>query len=135
MQISADNQLELSPDFNGETAARKSAIHFNTPAGDLSNLQTPADEENPASPAKQEDKSPTLSRESQQASQLVTPFGDEAFEVTKTALTNSLAVRERNRDAPWVYCYKVKRDRLKLSQLLTSKSPTDPAVDELLPAF
>ena len=135
MQISANNQLELSPDFGPDSAARKSALHFNTPAGDQSNLQTPADEETLHSPTKSNEKEAFQSRESQYASQLVSPFGNEGYEVTKTALSNSLTLRDRNRDVPWVYCYKVKRDRMKLSQLLTSKSPTDPAVDELLPAF
>ena len=127
--------MELSPDFGPESAARKSALHFNTPAGEQSTLPTPAaDEEAPNSPVKNETEF-NQSRQSQYHSNQVSPFGREAFDGSKTALTNSLVARDRSRDVPWVYCYKVKKDRLKLSQLLTTKYPTDPAVDELLPAF
>lgn len=50
----------------------------------------------------------------------------------RCAVTNKLLERERRRDATWVYCYKIKRDRLRMSNLIvTSTSP----VDNLLPAL
>lgn len=98
---------------------------------------TPAEDEKAITHIKNEEKQEELieSRESQHISNLVSPFGPDDLEETKTALTNSLVLRDRNKDVPWVYCFKVKRDRLKLSELLTSKSATDPAIDKLLPAF
>ncbi|XP_039268163.2 uncharacterized protein LOC120343117 [Styela clava] len=49
----------------------------------------------------------------------------------RVAVTNKLLEKERRRDAPWVYCFKIKRDRLRMSNLIvTSTSP----VDNLYPA-
>ena len=96
----------------------------------------PVEDEKLALPKKDNETQVSIeSRESQHFSNLVSPFGLDNSKIAKTALTNSLVLRDRNKDPPWVYCFKVKRDRLKLNQLLTSKSTCDVNVERLLPAL
>lgn len=116
------NELELSPDAQVSVDVARSSMHFNTPA------EVPIRSEEPI-------KTPAEDHVTRGSFSHVLSFGADNGESESGILTNRLVSRDRQRDAPWVYCYKVKRDRLKLSNLLTCKSATDPTVDQLLPAF
>nr|XP_002121732.3 uncharacterized protein LOC100175870 [Ciona intestinalis] len=127
-EISSENQLELSPDVVHAGPDTKSRTRISSSGSGA-----------PLHPMKLESLDKTVDETGSSIGSTprpsiyhVTPLGDE---LTEIAVTNGLICRDRDRDVPWVYCYKVKRDRLKLSKLLSSKSVMDPAVDELLPAF
>ncbi|XP_076808984.1 uncharacterized protein LOC143452048 [Clavelina lepadiformis] len=124
-QISVNNQLELSPDFSSEQRAVSALKHY-----DMSTITDNTDKRQTEKLAEESqfDDEPNNHNSGQ-------PSSHDIHETSSSALTNRLTVRDRPRDAPWVYCYKIKRDRLKLSQILLSKSITTSNVENLLPAF
>lgn len=48
-------------------------------------------------------------------------------------VTNGMVDRERRRNAPWVYCYKVKKDRQRITKILVKDQSI--TADKLLPTI
>jgi len=118
-QISADNKLQLSPDIHPR---EKSTMHFNTPAQGLTRSST------------------LPSTGGEDFSEVFTPDVENLnltphyHQLQPMAITNRLKNRSK-KNATWVDCYKIKRDRNKLNNLLTTKGAIDPQVEKMLPAF